>query len=142
MDTDYEVPGKMDWSECVKKKIAKNIKKDENLIKSTRHVASLLVESANSLPKNLYLGKITLLYDALREYLECFALDKGYKIYNHECYTYFLKEIVHMSNEGDIFDKMRKIRNGINYYGKNLEKEETEEVINKIKLLIEKIKNQ
>lgn len=28
----------------------------------------------------------------------------------------FLKEILDRSEEGDIFDELRKIRNGINYY--------------------------
>lgn len=130
----------MDWNECVKKRIVKNIKEDKNLAISTRGIAAVKIESADALPEHLYIGKITLLYDALREYLECVALEKGYKIYNHECYAAFIKEILGLSREGDIFDELRKIRNGINYYGKTITKEESEEVIRKLKLLIEKFK--
>ena len=128
----------MDWGECVKKRIVKDVKEDKNLIKSARETASIKLESANALPEHLYIGKITLLYDALREYLECLALEKGYKIYNHECYTAFLKEKLNLSREADIFDELRKIRNGINYYGRKVAKEEAEEIINNLKSLINK----
>jgi len=130
----------MDWNECIKKRIAKNIKEDKNLVKSARGIAAVKIESSNALPEHLHIGKITLLYDALREYLECVALEKGYKIYNHECYASFIKEVLGLSREGDIFDELRKIRNGINYYGKAITKEESEEVIQNLMLLIEKFK--
>lgn len=84
----------MDWNECVKKRIAKSVSEDRNLVKSARDIAELKIKSADALPDEHYYGKISLLYDALREYLECLALEKGYKIYNHECYTAFLKEIL------------------------------------------------
>ncbi len=130
----------MDWNECIKNRIAKEVKQDKNMIKSTREIAAVKVESADALPEHLHIGKITLLYDALREYLECTALEKGYKIYNHECYTAFLKEILGLSKEGDVFDELRKIRNGINYYGKTITEDESNEVIKKLKELIEKFK--
>lgn len=81
------------------------------------------------------------MYDALREYLESISLEKGYKIYNHECYSSFLKEILKMSREGDLFDELRKIRNGINYYGKNVTLEEAKMIIENLKELIKKFKD-
>ena len=132
----------MDWHECIKRRTAKEAKPDYNKIKSAREVAKIKIESADALPEHLYIGKITLLYDALREYLECIALEKGYKIYNHECYTAFLKEILGLSSEGDIFDVLRKARNGINYYGKMPKQEEAVEILRKLKQLIDKFKQQ
>ena len=123
----------MDWNECVKKRIVKGVRKDDNLIKSSREIAAIKIESADALPDHLYIGKIVLLYDALREYLESTAIENGYKIYNHECYTSFIKEILGLSREGDIFDELRKIRNGINYYGKAISKDESEEIIQNLK---------
>jgi hypothetical protein len=93
--------------------------------------------SANYLPKEHIVARISLLYDALRELLEAQALEKGYKIYNHECYTAFIKEILKKSPQGDTFDSLRKIRNGINYYGKDVSTEEAEHIINNLKKLIE-----
>ena len=131
----------MDWNECIKRRIVKDVKEDKNMIKSAREIAAEKLESADSLPIHLHIGKITLLYDALREYLECIALEKGYKIYNHECYTAFLKEVLMLSREGGIFDNLRKIRNGINYYGKKIDESESKKIINDLKMLIGKFKS-
>ncbi len=128
----------MDWKECINRRIIKEVGKDNNLIKSTRQIASIKVKSADFLSNDLYYGKISLLYDALREYLECIALEKGYKIYNHECYSAFLKEIINLSNEADKFDNLRKIRNGINYYGQEFSQVEANKIIKDLKELINK----
>lgn len=132
--------GRMDWHGCLKEKIAKSANIDKNMIISARKIASLKIEAADVLPEHLFIGKLTLLYDALRECLECIALENGYKIYNHECYTAFLKEILKMPIEAKLFDECRKARNGINYYGRELNKEEADKIINGLKILIKKFK--
>ncbi len=126
----------MDLDECIKKKLVKDVSVDINRIKSIREIANIKIESASILPKEHYISKITLYYDALREFLECIALEKGYKIYNHECYTAFLKEILNESDLGDSFDKLRKIRNGINYYGQKVDLNEANHIIAEINKLI------
>lgn len=130
----------MDWRECIKNKLAKNVKPDKNYISSIKKISAVKIKSAEALPKHLFIGKITLFYDALRGYLECIALENGYKVYNHECYTAFLKEILKISKEAEMFDELRKIRNGINYYGRNVSKEESEKIITDLNFLIKKFK--
>ena len=115
----------MDWDECIKNNIINEIQTDINKINSIRKIANEKIRSAEFLPNDHKVSRITLFYDALRELLEAKALEKGFKIYNHECYTAFLKEIMKKSNEGNLFDEMRKIRNGINYYGKQINDDET-----------------
>ena len=131
----------MDFNECLKKRIAKEVNEDKELI------ASLIKTSQNKFDseKKLELSevtsssKISLLYDSLRELLEALAIKNGYKIYNHECYTYFLKEILNESIKGDEFDELRKIRNSINYYAKDISVEEAKDVLERIKKLREEI---
>jgi len=130
----------MDWKECIQKRIVKDVKEDKNLIKSIREIAETKILSADTLPDEFSIVKITLLYDALREILESVALEQGFKIYNHECYSAFLKEILNLPGEADLFDKIRKIRNGINYYGKKVQQEEAESIITNLKQLILKFK--
>jgi hypothetical protein len=133
----------MDFKECIKKRIAKEIETDINLI------SSLLKTSQNKLETEMKIelnettssSKISLMYDSLREGLEALAIKRGFKIYNHECYTYFLKEILNQSEIGDEFDKLRKIRNQINYYGKDVVIKEAERVIKDLKILRNKILN-
>ncbi len=128
----------MDWRECMKKRFIKDTKLDQHKINSFKQIIEVKIKSADYLPDNLYYSKITLLYDALRILLEVIALDKGYKVYNHECYTSFLKEIFGMSREADIFDRLRKIRNGINYYGKEISEAESKDIIETSKDLIKR----
>ena len=77
-------------------------------------------------------------YDVMRAYLEALGLKKGYKIYSHEAFTFFLKEI----NEEVLaikFDRLRKIRNGINYYGEDITVEEVKDNIVVIKEIIKRV---
>jgi hypothetical protein len=74
-------------------------------------------------------------YDCLRSILEAIASLDGYKIYRHEAFTFFLKE----KNEEIIsikFERFRKIRNKINYYGGDVSLEEARENSEDIKKLI------
>lgn len=78
-------------------------------------------------------------YESLREIVEAIASIDGYKVYSHEAFTYFLKEM----GEDLIsikFDNYRKIRNGVNYYGKPVEVGITEANIKEIKKMISKLK--
>jgi hypothetical protein len=77
-------------------------------------------------------------YDVLRIILEAIAILDGYKIYSHEAFSYFLSE------KGDSvsalkFDRFRKIRNNINYYGADISVEESKEVIEDIKKLVDSL---
>ena len=131
----------MDFGECLKKRIAKEVNEDKELI------ASLIKTSQNKLDseKKLKLSevtsgsKISLLYDSLRELLEALAIKNRYKIYNHECYTHFLKEILNESIKGAEFDELRKIRNSINYYAKDISVKEAKDVLERIRRLREEI---
>ncbi len=132
----------MDWKECCDKRIVKNVSKDEELINS------LIKTSENKLKTQEKIitdnitasSKFSLAYDSLRELIEALSLKSGFKIYNHEGYTAFLKEIVKNSALGEKFDDLRKIRNSINYYGKEISIEDSKKLINLVKELREKIK--
>lgn len=75
-------------------------------------------------------------YDCLRAILEAIASLDGYKIYQHEAFVFFLKE---KSEEIPSlkFDRFRKIRNKINYYGGDISVEDAKEVSNEIRKLID-----
>ncbi|MDO8508163.1 MAG: hypothetical protein Q7S27_00595 [Nanoarchaeota archaeon] len=131
----------MDWEECYKKRIVKEVNEDINLIESLLKTSKNKFDSQSLLELNekSASSKISLSYDSLREVLESLALKKRYKVYNHECYTPFLKEIMNMAGLGSEFDELRKIRNSINYYGKEISINEALNVLNRIALLREKV---
>ncbi|MBI2107778.1 hypothetical protein HYU10_03460 [Candidatus Woesearchaeota archaeon] len=127
----------MDWKECCNKRIVKNVKPDADMVSSLVKSSRNKMESGNKLPLSeiTAASKLTLAYDSLRELLEALALKRGYKIYNHECYSAFLREIVSESGKGDEFDEIRKLRNNVNYYGKEISIDESNVSIAKIKAL-------
>ena len=130
----------MDLETCKKKFLVKSIKPDLSKIQALLKSSLNKQEASEALPDQFPDSKITLLYDSLRILLEYHALNQGFKIYNHECYTAFLKEILKESQLGDEFDKFRKVRNAINYYGKEISKEEAREILSQMKDFIAKIK--
>ena len=127
----------MDWSECIKKRIAKDIQADENMIYSLIQISENKMKTLSKIELDdiTAASKVLLAYDSLREILEALAIKKGFKIYNHECYTHFLKEILNDSIKGDEFDELRIIRNSINYYGKPITTRDAGVVIKRIILL-------
>jgi len=131
----------MDFEECIKKRIVKEIVKDEELVRSLLKTSKNKLNSEKKLELDeiTSVSKISLLYDSLRELLEALALENGFKIYNHECYTYFLKEILSRSTLAEEFNDLRKIRNSINYYGNEVSIQEAEDILTRIKDLRDKI---
>ncbi len=127
----------MDFEDCVRKRIVKEVSLDEDLINSLFKTSKNRFDSGEKLELSevTSASKISLLYDSLRELLESLALKNKFKIYNHECYTYFLKEILNKENIAEEFDDIRKIRNSINYYGKEISVDETKEILERIRNL-------
>lgn len=125
----------MDWKECCDKRIVKDAKPNADMIKSLAEYSENKLKSESRLAMSdvTAVSKVFLAYDSLRELLEALALKNGYKVYNHECYTAFLKEILEESEKGDMFNKIRKIRNALNYYGKDITTEEADEIIARIR---------
>ena len=78
-------------------------------------------------------------YDVLRSVLEAVSLLDGYKIYSHEAFTYYLAE----KGEDELsqkFDRFRKIRNRVNYYGKSISVNEVKEYKREIIELVKRFK--
>ena len=67
--------------------------------------------------------------------MEALAIKKGFKIYNHDCFSAFLDEICKNKSFSAEFDKFRRLRNQINYYGKDISVEEAKIIIKEINLL-------
>ncbi len=131
----------MDWKECCEKRIVKEVREDEDFIESLIRKSEKRIKSTDKLELNgvTASSKLSLAYDSLRELLEALSIKHRYKIYNHACYTAFLKEILNKNNIGEEFDKIRMIRNSVNYYDKEITVNEAKEIIGQIKKLRKEI---
>lgn len=128
----------MDWKECINKRIVRSAETDDELIKSLIETSKNTLLSADFLFLNetTSVSKLSLCYDSLRELLEALALKKGYKIYNHECYTGFLKDIIGDSELSERFNRIRLLRNSVNYYGQKVDLRDAKDKIEELKSLI------
>lgn len=134
----------MDWTGCKINGFVKSVKEDKPLVSSLLKSSSKKLYSGNLLVlnENTASSKISLIYDSLRELLEALALMQRYKIYNHECYCAFLKEVMNKSSLGSTFDGFRRLRNGVNYYGEDITAAEAEHLIKEMNEFINTIKNE
>ena len=73
---------------------------------------------------------MVLAYESLREILESICISKGYKVLSHACLGELLRTLID-DFDFNSFDRLRYIRNGINYYGAKVELEQGKEVITK-----------
>ena len=133
---------KINWEMCKEQNFAKRVQPDLNQINSILESAANREKTANLLPFNDTTKEtvISLAYDVLRELLEALALKKGYKIYNHECFSCFLHSIMKEESLSLEFDSLRMLRNSINYYGKKLPLEDAKISLVKLNNLISDIK--
>ena len=66
-----------------------------------------------------------LLYDAIHTLAEAMAATEGIQSYNHEClFAHLCATHPELRLDWELFEKMRTLRNGLNYYGKRIDEEE------------------
>ncbi len=131
------------FKEFVGQGIVKRRKKDEARARS-------LVESAekrkNVMEKYLPLNQETAVhiieesYDVMRELLEAKLSKEGYKSYNHEAVIAYLAELGFSQEEILFADRLREVRHGTKYYGKNVSMEYAQKVKDFLESIYEKLK--
>jgi hypothetical protein len=131
----------MKFSDFIEKGLVKHALLDISLVKSLVATAEDDLKFLSSLPINDNSARklMSNYYDILRSILEAITALDGYKVYSHEAFTFYLKE----KGENAVaekFDRFRKIRNGINYYGKSISADETRENIAEMAKLITLLK--
>lgn len=128
----------MKFEDFIKKGDAKRTAKDIQLAKALMSTARQdLVFLRGLAIENISARKIVSnFYDVLRSLLEADAAVEGFKIYSHEAFTYYLLE-KGQEKKSRNFERFRKVRNSINYYGKDIDVKEAAELVKEMKQLIE-----
>lgn len=131
----------MNFEDFIKSGNVRKSSKDPALIKSLKETADLDIRFLRGLEINENSSRkiVSNYYDVLRSILEAIALEEGYKVYSHEAFACLLKE-KGQNIFAVKFDRLRKIRNKINYYGKKVSVEEAKELVKEIEDLMNKLK--
>jgi len=123
----------MDLNECYRKGLIKKTKTNKELVKSLIEMADINESTVNTakINSNNVSSYVSLAYDSLREILEALCILNGYKVISHLCLGELLKTML-ADFDFNEFDRMRYIRNGINYYGTKVDFKQGKEIIKKM----------
>jgi len=127
----------MKFEDFVKRGDVRKTNRDEKLAKSliSNSQKDLIFLGNLNVDENSVRKIFSSYYDVLRSILEAIVALDSLKIYSHEAFTYFLKE----KEEEKIsfaFDRFRRKRNSINYYGGEISIGACEESIKEMKKMI------
>ncbi len=111
----------------------------QSLIKSAKD--ALLTVKEISLKERNFKSIVRELYEALRQYCEAIGYLEGYKFNSHEAVTYFLNDLLKEEKLSFAFDRYRKLRNGINYYGRDVAEETVKKALIEIPEMVRKLES-
>ncbi len=130
------------WNDCLENNTAVKVSPDReraiSLIETAEERISLIKE-INAKNCNFIFEDY---YTSVLELLQAIVILDGYKIINHICLGYYLRDILKRSDLYLIFDDLRYKRNSLTYYGKRMDFKTAKQSIKKCERLIRELKNQ
>lgn len=128
------------WSDCLYSNSSIKITPDKEKAISLIETAKERVESSNKDIKDKNANYIFEdYYSSILEILHSIILIDGYKVNNHICLGYYIKDIMKREDLFRIFDDCRFKRNSLVYYGKRMDFETAKDAIEKAKKLFRKL---
>ena len=119
------------------KKVTPNNIRASSLFKSS--IQAIETAKLIQLNQNTLKSVLRELYEGLREYCEAIGYLKGYKFLDHESIGFFIRDILKEQSLFKRFDRYRKLRNGINYYGEDIDIETLKEAVIEIPIMIKEL---
>lgn len=130
-----------DFNFFINKGDVKKQSPDKNLAKATLDDSEERLALAKSLQK-LTKPKYVLenAYEAMREAADSVLYNEGFKSFSHEASIVYLLKKGFTESEIAEFDRFRKIRNGIKYYGNDCDEQDAEAAIELAEKIVNRIK--
>ena len=129
------------WDECLESNCAYSITPDYAKAKS-------LSGTSQERMKFLKSNKITEenanfifegVYTSVLEILHAIVLKKGFKVDNHLCLGFYLRDVLEKEGLCRVFDDLRYKRNSLVYYGKRMDFETAKQSVEKARKLINEL---
>ncbi len=129
------------WADCLDSgnsiKITPNSEKAESLIETAEDRIKYSMKEINEKTANFVFEDY---YSSIVEFIHALVLLKGYKVSNHICLGYYIKDVLKRGDLFVIFDDLRYKRNSLAYYGRRMDFETAKQAIDKSKRLIKELK--
>ncbi len=129
------------WSDCLQSNSAINVSPDKERAKSlieTSEERINIIKEINEKNCNFVFEDY---YTSLLELLQALIIKKGYKILNHLCLGYYLRDVLKREDLFRIFDDLRYKRNSLTYYGIRMGFEVAKDSIEKCEKLMKELKD-
>ena len=125
------------WGDCLEDNSVIRRSKDEKMANSLKEIAFERVKWIERLKADENNSNFIFeaYYSSINELIHAISALKGYKILNHLCLGFFLRDLLEREDLYRLFDDLRFKRNGLLYYGKEMDFETAKEAINKSKNL-------
>ncbi|MBT4824679.1 hypothetical protein HN695_08075 [Candidatus Woesearchaeota archaeon] len=129
------------WNDCIINNSSISIKLDTSKVRS-------LIDTVKG--RNLFLNKNSITeedvnyifegyYSSVLELLHAILLLDGFKVNNHICVGFYVRDVMEEQKMFRIFDDCRYKRNSLIYYGKKLKFEVAKNAVEKCKWLIKEL---
>lgn len=128
------------WNDCLYLNSSIKITPDKEKAESLIETAKERIEYSNKDIKEKNANYIFEdYYSSILEILHAIILSNGYKVNNHICLGYYIKDVMKRDDLFRIFDDCRFKRNSLVYYGKRMDFDTAKDVIEKAKRLFKEL---
>ena len=131
------------WEECIESsaslKVTPNPSKVRSLVDTARGRVQFLTETVMKESNANYLFENY--YSTVLELMHALVLLQGYKVSNHICLGYYLRDMIQKESLFRLFDDCRNKRNALIYEGRKMNFETAKASIEKSKQLIAELNN-
>ena len=129
------------WGDCLYSnsslKITPDKEKAKSLIETAEERIKVSVRDLNEKTANFIFEDY---YSSVLEALHALVLLDGYKVDNHVCLGYYLRDVLKKEDMFRLFDDCRFKRNSLVYYGKRMDFETAKDTIQKAERLFKELK--
>ncbi|MBI4452858.1 hypothetical protein HY637_05490 [Candidatus Woesearchaeota archaeon] len=130
------------WTECLNYssaiKITPDKEKAESLIETAESRIQVSTKELTEKNANFVFEDY---YSSILELVHAVVILDGYKVNNHICLGYYIRDILKNEDLFRLFDDCRFKRNSLVYYGKRMDFETAKDSIEKAKRLVKELKS-
>jgi uncharacterized protein (UPF0332 family) len=128
------------WKDCLEENFARKIIPDRGRAESLIETAEERINFIKNLSQENWNFIFENYYTSLLEFMQALVLIGGYKVLNHFCLGYYLRDFLKREDLYLLFEDLRYKRNSLVYYGNKMDFEIAKQSIEKCRKLIKEIK--